>query len=75
MKSNRFWVIRWLTVFTGMMLLLVGVGLAKGQAPGSVCADAAFWALLSSTLLIGTRYARARRGIACALCRDTVEKS
>jgi uncharacterized membrane protein len=74
MKSNGFWVKRWLKVFGGMVLLLIAVGLLKDRSFDAVLPEALFWSLFASTLLIGTRYSRARRGIACAMCRDTVEE-
>ena len=74
MKSNGFWIKRWLTVFGGVTLLLIGVGLLKDRSFEQVLPDAMFWSLLASTLFIGVRYSRARRGVPCALCRDTIEE-
>lgn len=74
MKSNAFWIKRWLTVFAGVTVLLIAAGLLKERSWDAVWPEATFWALVASTLLIGTRYSRARRGIACAICRDTVEQ-
>ncbi len=74
MKSNAFWIKRWLTVFGGVTLLLIVAGLIKDRPLEQVAPDAIFWSLLASTLFIGVRYSKARRGIACALCRDTVEE-
>jgi uncharacterized membrane protein len=74
MKSNGFWVKRWLTVFGGVSLLLIAAGLLKDRSIEHVVPDAMFWSLFASTLFIGVRYSRARRGVPCALCRDTVEE-
>ena len=73
MKSNAFWIKRYLTVFGGIVLLLLVAGLLKGKAFADVVPEAMFWSLLASTLFIGSRYSKAKRGIACAMCRDTVE--
>jgi hypothetical protein len=74
MKSTGFWVKRYLMVFGGVTILLVAAGLLKGRVFEDVVAEAMFWSLLASTIFIASRYAKARRGVPCAICKDTVEE-
>ena len=73
MKSTGFWVKRFLWM-TGMStMLLLGVELLKGHALEDSLSFAFLWGLIASTLFTGSRYYNARKGVACALCKDTVE--
>lgn len=74
MKSTRFWIIRYLSVIVGLFALLAGLYLLRGMEAADAAREAIVWSLLAGTLFVGSRYYRARRGIACALCRDTVEE-
>ena len=73
MKSTEFWVKRFLWVTGIVFMIWMGVELLKGGSLEDGLASAFGWALLSSAIFTGSRYYNARRGIACALCRDTVE--
>ncbi|MGZ8970961.1 MAG: hypothetical protein ACXW2W_17330 [Telluria sp.] len=54
-------------------VILAAVGLLKGRTLAEAWLEALGWALASATVFIVARYRSARRGEACALCRDTVE--
>ncbi|MES2149116.1 MAG: hypothetical protein V4508_04895 [Pseudomonadota bacterium] len=72
MKNKAFWVRRFLWA-TGMAwMFLMGVYLLRGASVDEVLSEAFVWALVSSAVFTGSRYYKARRGIACALCKDTV---
>ena len=73
MKSTRFWIFRYLTIVGGLFALLAGLYLLRGMALADAAGEALVWSLLAGTLLTASRYHKARRGIACALCRDTVQ--
>jgi hypothetical protein len=47
--------------------------LLRGRAVETALSESFLWALISSVVFTGWRYYQARRGVACALCRDTVE--
>jgi hypothetical protein len=69
--GRRFWIVRTLTVYAGVLALLFVVGVLKGRTPSEALSFAALWALASTAIFIGSRYYQASRGQACALCRDT----
>lgn len=74
MKSKAFWVKRTLMVFGAVWIMLIASGMFKGGEFEAVVPEACFWALVSTAVFIATRYYYASRGVACAMCRDTVEK-
>ena len=73
MKSTGFWVRRYFVVAGGAFVLLVAVGLLKGRELERVALESLFWAVVTAAVFTATRYRSARKGEACALCRDTVE--
>lgn len=73
MKSTGFWVRRFLVVAGGAFVLLVAIGLLKGREIERVLAESLLWAVPSAAAFTAIRYRKARKGEACALCRDTVE--
>lgn len=73
MKSTAFWVRRYFVVAGGVFILLVAVGLLKGRDPERVALESLFWAVVTAAVFTAVRYRKARKGEACALCRDTVE--
>ncbi len=73
MKSKAFWVKRFLWM-TGMVFMVVmAAALLKGRAIETSLSDSFIWALVSAGVFTGWRYYQARKGVACALCKDTVE--
>ena len=73
MKSNAFWIGRFCTMVAIVFAILLVAGLLRGRAAATVLADALLWSLVSASIFTGFRYYQARKGVACALCRDTVE--
>jgi hypothetical protein len=73
MKSKGFWIRRYSVVAGGAYVLLVAVGLLKGRELERVVLESLFWAVVTAAVFTAFRYRSARRGEACALCRDTVE--
>ncbi len=73
MKSKAFWVKRALMVFGAVWIVLIGNGMFKGGAFEEAVPEAAFWALVSTAVFIGTRYYYASKGVPCAVCKNTVE--
>jgi hypothetical protein len=71
--DRRFWIVRTVKVFSGVFLLLALGGLLKGRPPVEASVFAAGWSAVSTAIFIVSRYHQARRGQACALCRDTPE--
>ena len=73
MKSTGFWVRRYLVVAGAAFVLLVAVGLLKGREFDRVLIESLVWGLVTAAVFTAVRYRKARKGEACALCRDTVE--
>ena len=74
MKSTEFWVKRYLWVTGMVFMVLMTVDLLKGGTLEEGLSSAFGWALVTAAVFTGTRYHHARKGIACAMCRDTVEE-
>lgn len=53
-----------------MVMLLTGMELFKGRPLEDALPFAFGWGLLSAGIFAGSRYVQARRGIACAVCKD-----
>ena len=68
-----FWIKRFITVFTGVFLLLFIVYLVRGRTPSTAATESALWAAISTSLFIATRLYRSRQGQHCELCGDTPE--
>jgi hypothetical protein len=73
MKSTAFWIRRFFVVSGLAIVILVAADLLKGGTLDGAIPSALAWALIASAIFTGSRYHRARKGQACALCRDTVE--
>ncbi|MDL2354735.1 MAG: hypothetical protein QFF03_05725 [Pseudomonadota bacterium] len=73
MKSNEFWVKRYLWVCGMVFMILMAAALLRGRTLDAALTDSFIWALISASVFTGYRYYQARKGVACALCKDTVE--
>jgi hypothetical protein len=73
MKSKAFWIKRALMVFGAVWIMLIASGMLKDGVFEEVVPEAGFWALVSTAAFIATRYYYASKGVACAMCKDTVE--
>jgi len=72
MKSTAFWIRRYLTVVAGVFVLLTGTYLLYGMSGADALREAGIWSVLSGSVFTASRYRQARKGMHCALCRDTV---
>lgn len=75
MKSKQFWVKRYLWVTGIVFMILMAAALLRGRDIDTALSESFIWALIASTIFTGSRYYRARKGIPCALCKDTVEEA
>jgi hypothetical protein len=73
MKSKEFWVKRYLWVTGIAFMILMAAALLRGRTMEEALSASFIWALVSAGIHTGWRYHQARKGIPCALCRDTVE--
>jgi uncharacterized membrane protein len=73
MKSTAFWIGRFCWMVGIVFTILLIVSLLRGRAAPTALAESLLWALISSAVFTGSRYYQARKGVACALCRDTIE--
>ena len=68
----KFWIIRALNVFIGMLIILFIVELLKQNSIGDAIVSPFTWSFLATLVFISTRYYQSRKGAECALCNDTV---
>lgn len=73
MKSKHFWVKRYLWVTGIVFMVLMAAALLRGRGVDTALPESFIWALIASAIFTGSRYYRARKGIPCALCKDTVD--
>ncbi len=73
MKPTAFWVRRFLIVAGAVTLIVIASKLLRGFALEEVITESFLWGLTAATIFIVTRYRNAKKGVACALCRDTPE--
>lgn len=73
MKSTEFWVKRFLWMTGIVFMILMAAALFRDRAMDTALTESFIWALVSSAVFTGWRYSQARKGVACAMCRDTVE--
>lgn len=67
----KFWFIRALTVFIGVLFLLFIVQLLKQYSIEDSLIFAVTWSSLTTLVFICSRIYQSRKGIECALCNDT----
>ena len=70
MKSPMFWITRFLQVLALVFVILLAAEIIKGGTVAGGWLDSAIWSSVAATVFTGSRYYRARRGQACALCQD-----
>ena len=68
----KFWIIRALKVFIGVLILLLIVQLLKQNSINDSIVFACSWSFLATLVFISTRFYQSRKGIECTLCNDTV---
>ena len=73
MKPLSFWIRRYIWMVGIVTMLVFGSKLLRRFAPDQVITESFLWGLVSAAIFTGTRYYNARRGVACAMCRDTPE--
>lgn len=73
MKSTEFWVKRFLWMTGIVFMILMAAALLRGRTMDTALTESFVWALTSAAIFTGWRYYQARKGVACALCKDTVE--
>lgn len=73
MKSTRFWIGRFFLVVAVAFVCLLAASLLRGRPLEKALTESLTWAMIASAIFTGSRYTRAKKGIACALCKDSVE--
>lgn len=68
------WIMQYVLAAGTLFLILVGVDIASGTRFQDGVWSALAWAVISAALFVGARYNQARKGVACALCKDSAEK-
>jgi hypothetical protein len=73
MKSTRFWIGRFCLVVAITFAILLAASLLRGRPVEKALTESLTWAMIASAIFTGARYTKARKGVVCALCKDTVE--
>jgi hypothetical protein len=69
----RFWIRRFVVVFIGAFVA-IGVGqLLRGRTATDAAMHGLVWAAVSAIVFTTARVYQSRRGLHCAICRDTPE--
>ena len=68
-----FWIRRFVLVFGGALVAIVGAQLLKGHTIAYAAVHGLLWAAISATVFTGARIFQSRQGQHCVLCRDTPE--
>jgi len=71
----KFWVLRFIKVFAGILILLFTIHLIKGNEVLESFYFAVMWAFLSTSVFVGSRIYQSRKGIPCELCNDIPNKN
>ncbi len=71
--GKAFWIRRYVTAFVVAVALIGGSQLLRGHTLGFSTMHGLIWGAISSSIFIATRLFYARRGYACAMCKDTPE--
>jgi len=67
----QFWILRAIKLFVVLLVIFFTVQLLKQNSIEDSIIFAATWSFLSTSVFIGARLFQSRRGIECALCKDT----
>ncbi|WJG10943.1 hypothetical protein [Aliiglaciecola sp. LCG003] len=70
----KFWIIRALNVFIGVLVILFIVQLLKQHSVEDAIIFALTWSGVATLVFIGSRVYQSRKGAECALCNDTPSK-
>lgn len=71
--SLGFWVRRFFLVLVSSFAIIAGVHLLRGRSLSLAATEGAIWATISALVFVVARSMQARRGVHCAVCRDTPE--
>lgn len=73
MKNKKLWARRYLWTTGIVFALLMTASLLRGREMERALAESLIWALISSAAFTGRRYHLARKGAACALCKEPAD--
>jgi hypothetical protein len=73
MQNKQLWVRRYLRTTCIVFMLLMAASLLRGRETERALAESFTWALVSAAVFTGWRFRQARKGAACALCRQTAD--
>lgn len=71
--GTTFWIRRFFLVFAAAFVVIAGAALMKGHALEDAVMQGLLWGAASAALFTGSRIWQSRRGIHCAICKDTPE--
>lgn len=71
--GSAFWVRRFLLVFGIAFAAIAAAHLLRGHELVYSLKESVLWAMISTNIFITSRIYQSRRGVHCALCKDTPE--
>jgi hypothetical protein len=71
--GTAFWVRRFLLVFVVATCVIAGAQLLKGGSLNYSLSQGLLWAAISASVFTVARIYQSRKGVHCAICRDTPE--
>jgi hypothetical protein len=69
----RFWIRRFIVVFSGALIIIAGAQLLKGHSASYAITQGLLWATISALVFVFGRIYQSRRGQHCAICNDIPE--
>ncbi|MBX7221965.1 MAG: hypothetical protein K1Y36_18580 [Blastocatellia bacterium] len=71
--GTTFWVRRFFLVLGGAFAIIAVAQFLKGHELAAAVEQGFLWAPITAAIFIGARIYQSRRGLHCAICRDTPE--
>jgi len=71
--GSAFWVRRFLLVFGITFAAITAAHLLRGHELVYSLKESVLWAMISTNIFVTARIYQSRRGMHCALCKDTPE--
>lgn len=68
-----FWIKRFFLVMSGAFVVISAAQWLKGHSLEYALTQGAIWGAIAAGIFVSARIYQSRRGVHCALCRDTPE--
>ncbi len=68
-----FWIKRFFLVMSGAFVVISAAQWLKGHGLEYALTQGAIWGAISASIFVSARIYQSRRGVHCAICKDTPE--